>query len=93
MTEERKDVSIEAVTASNPTIREGYQPLERKGYQPTAEPATRVPPQGISAVVQVATIASLDSNTTTPVAATTPQATSAPTPAAPPSGGNSTAAP
>ncbi len=87
MTEERRDTVNEPVKENKGPVQEGYQPIEvKKGYQPTVEPNTHVPPQGISALVPVA------SSTSTPTA-TPPQATNTPTSAASPSEGKDTATP
>ena len=87
MTEERRDIVNESVKENKGSIQEGYQPIEvKKGYQPTVEPHTHVPPQGISALIPIA------SNTPAPAAAQ-PQASETPTTASTPAEGKDTATP
>ena len=85
MIEERRDTVNESVKENKGSVQEGYQPIEvKKGYQPTVEPHTHVPPQGISALIPVAS--------NTPTAAPS-QASDTPTSASTPAEGKDTATP
>jgi hypothetical protein len=68
---------IQSIQATNTSVREGYQPIERKGYQPAETPAPSSPPQSISGIIPITSTPAPTSNVAAPAVSVEPQSNAA----------------